>query len=196
MAHDNYMMLISLDLDGMLSERERNDLRQHTQTCIACAHAWERMRLTDSMLKVPPEIAPARDFRARVMGQVKHYETQRRLRPWLLVILTAMTVGVLVSTALPFVILVFQLYQPLLSWPVVGTALAWLAQGFSAVVGLLGQLIVDLQHWLVYLTNDPVALAFVIGGLVVACTWIGLLEVTKGGRPLAEPLAEMSQQQA
>ena len=191
MAHDNYMMLISLDLDGMLSERERQDLRAHTQTCAACANAWERMRLTDSMLKVQPEVAPSIDFRAKVMGRVKTYETQRRWRPWIITVLAGMTVAVLLSTALPLIVVAFALYQPLLSWPIVGTAAAWLAHAFGVVAGLAGIALGDLLRWLAYLTTDPAALGVVIGGLTVAATWIGLLEVTKG-----EPQSGVSQQQA
>jgi len=191
MAHDNYMMLISLDLDGMLSQREREELRQHTLACPACAHAWDRMRLTDTMLKVQPEAAPKRDFRARVMGRVKTYDTQRRWKPWLLAILGGLTLAVLISTALPLIVVGFQLYRPLLSWPFVGTALTWVAHGFALGVGLVRMAVHDLMRWLAYLTTDPAALAIVVGGLVVASTWIGLLEVTKG-----RPLGEMSQQQA
>ena len=192
MAHDNYMMLISLDLDGMLAERERDDLRQHTQTCLACANAWERMRLTDAMLKVQPEVTPRIDFRSKVMGRVKTYDTQRKWRPWLLTILAGLTAAMLVSTVLPFVIVALELYKPLLTWPVIGQALAWIGVAVSTVISLAGTGIHEMLRWLTYVTTDPVALATVIGGLVIAATWIGVLEVTKG-----EPLtAEASPQQA
>jgi anti-sigma factor RsiW len=191
MAHDNYMMLISLDLDGMLSEREREDLRQHTQTCLACANAWERMRLTDAMLKVQPEVMPAIDFRSKVMGRVKTYDTQRKWRPWLITILSGLTVAMVFSTVLPFVVVAFELYKPLLTWPVIGSVLTWVARATTTVIALGGMALHDLLRWLTYVTTDPAALAIVVGGLVVAATWIGLLEVTK-----SEPLTEMSQQQA
>lgn len=194
MAHDNYMMLISMDLDGMLTLREREELRQHTQTCVACADAWERMRLTDAMFKVQPEIAPRVDFKSKVMGRVKTVDTQRRWRPWLVTFLVGMTAAVLVTTVLPAVVVGLGLYKPLLTWPVVGAVLAGLARVFSTVASLIGLGVHDLVRWLVYLTTEPSALAVVIGGLVVAATWIGVLEVNKG-EPQSS-VSEMSQQQA
>jgi anti-sigma factor RsiW len=179
MAHDNIRLLISLDLDGMLTDRQRDDLRRHTRACANCAQAWDDMRRMDTLLRVQPEIAPLPDFRTSVMGRVKAYEIQRRLNPWLIALLGGLAAAVLVSTLLPVAIVAFEWYKPLLAWPIVGTMLVGIAHGFTAVVEVVRLAIHDLFAWLGYLTTDPAALSIVIGGLVVASTWIGLREVQR-----------------
>lgn len=191
MAHDNYVMLISLDLDGMLTERERQDLLQHTRTCAHCAAAWDQLRRMDALLKVQPEIGPMSDFRAKVMGRVNVYETQRRVTPWLMAILGGLALAVVASTVLPVIVVAFELYKPLLAWPVVGLLLSWIAHGLTIGAELIRLGIHELLLWLSRLATDPVALALSIGGLVVASTWIGLLEVLKN-----EPVPEQVRQQA
>jgi anti-sigma factor RsiW len=191
MAHDNYRMMISLELDGMLTEREREDLRVHMDRCAACADAWEGMRRMDALLKIQPEAVPTPNFSAHVMARVQTYETQRRWRPWLMTILGGITLAAVVSAALPIVVVAFGLYKPLLSWPIIGEALSWIGRVLMLAAGVVRLGLRDLIRWLAYLTSDPLAMSVAISGLMVASTWIGLLEVMKG-----RPVGEAAHQQA
>lgn len=191
MAHDNYVMLISLDLDGRLDEREQNDLRQHLRGCAHCARAWDRMHQMDAMFKVQPELAPRANFSVRVMAGVRRIETQRRWKPWIVTLLVGMALGVVTSVAVPILVVRLELYHPLLEIPLVAMIASWIGHGIAGALSWARLGLHDLLRWLAYLMTDPVALGVVISGLVIAGTWIGLLEVLK-----TTPAVDMAQQQA
>lgn len=179
MSHENYMMWMSLELDGELGEVHRAELRQHVRTCASCAVIWERMNLIDRTLAVQPQVAPRINLTAGVMARVGAYESRRRWYPWFLVVLGGILTAAVVSVALPPAILLLGLYQPLLDLPVVSAIAGYASEGL-AVLGVLGEIAArDAGRGLTYLTTDPFALGVVITALSVATTWIGMRETIK-----------------
>ncbi len=179
MAHDSYLQLISLDLDGMLNEHEHVELRLHLRGCAACAAARDRLSLIDRTFAARPEVAPPADLSMQVMARVAAFETRRRWYPWFVVVLTVILMAAVISVALPPLVIVMGLYKPLLDLPVISAVVAYASQAV-VVISTLGELAARvLQRWLTYLTTDPAALAVVIMALSVAAIWIGMLETMK-----------------
>jgi len=191
MSHENYMMWMSLDLDGALGGTQRAALRQHVRTCASCAVVWERMNLIDRTLAVQPEASPRIDLTARVMARVAAHETQRRWYPWFLVLLAGILTAAVISVALPLAIVLLGLYKPLLDLPVVATLIGYASEGIAIVrvLAVIGGR--DAGRGFTYLTTDPVALAVVITALSLAATWIGMRETIKTMRS-SEPSRQIA----
>lgn len=179
MAHDSYQLLINLSFDGQLSEKEQDALNQHMRTCALCADTWVHMNSFDRLLSVQPQVSPAPDFTARVMQRVQSYEAQRRLRPWMLVVLTVLSLLSGISVAFPIALFVIGPQSIAARWPFFGTLLSTLADGFNTVVSAATWSMNLLLGWFHLLVTEPAALAVVITGLVLVSTYIGLRESLK-----------------
>lgn len=182
MAHDPYALMISLSVDGLLSEEEQDGLYQHLRTCAACADLWARTNLLDRLFSMQPELAPPSDFTARVMHRIEAYEAHRHLMPWLVGLLALFSVLAGLSLALPAMLLLPGFAQVAAQWPVVGSAVVAAANGFSVLVDTATAVSHALLEWLTFLTTDPITLAVVIGALVIASTYIGLRESMRAMR--------------
>lgn len=187
MAHDNYQSLISLSLDGLLTENEQSVLEKHLQSCAACTCTLEQMRLVDRMFKAQPEVAPSFDFKARVMARVSGYEKQKHLYPWVTLILTAVLLIAILSLLLPILFFGLGLYRALFDVPVLGTWLTQLVNMRADIVAFVGTTGASVVRWLSIVTSDPVGLAAVVTALVAASSWIGM-------RVALKPVAEVSTQ--
>lgn len=179
MAHDIYDQMIQLAVDGLLAEEEEARLYQHVQTCSSCADVWEKVALVDSLLKAQTELSPPPDFRANVMARVSAYEVQRRRHPWFLGILTVIFLAATFSVTAPLLFFSSGIYKIVFGWPIVGTVVGYGAKTYAFVVDSGTLLLSILIDWLTFLAHDPVSLAVVLVALILASTWIGLLEVSK-----------------
>ncbi len=191
MAHDVYDQMINLAVDGLLAEEEEARLYQHVQTCSSCADAWEKVALVDSLLKVQTELSPPPDFGANVMARVSAYEIRRRRHPWFLGILTVIFLAATFSVTAPILFFSSGLYKIVFGWPIVGTVVDYGTRTYTFVLDSGTLLLNILVNWLTFLTQDPVSLAVVLVALILASTWIGLLEVSKH-----MPSARMASQSA
>ena len=191
MAHDNYLTLISLSLDNMLSEDEQSYLEHHLQSCMACMCAWEQMSFVDQMFKVPVEMAPPQEFKTRVMARVSGYDKRRHLYPWMTLIMTAILLVAMMSIILPVLFFTLGLYRVLFDIPVVGTLLTRLIEIHAQVVTLVGSFGASAIHWISFVTTDPMALTVVVTVLVMISIWIGMREALR-----LKPAAEFSAQSA
>jgi anti-sigma factor RsiW len=189
MAHDNYQSLISLSLDGLLTEDEQPALERHLLSCAVCTHTWDQMQRVDQLFKTQPEVAPSLNFKTAVMARVSGYEKRKHLYPWMTLALTAVLLIAILSILLPIVFFGLGLYRALFDIPVLG---GWLTQivnlraEIAAFVGTTGTSIV---RWLSLMAADPAALAGMVTALVAVASWIGMREALK-------PVAEVSTQSA
>src|SRR5574341_324232 len=189
MAHDTYHMLISLALDGELNETEHVTLNQHLQTCHACSDMWARMSLLDTMFSKQVEVAPPPDFANRVMAHVGNYRVQRRWHPLVIAgliissLLSALTIG------LPVFMLSWGVEGLVARFPRLGLVIGYLADGLVLAAQGLTFLIGLLSGWLTFLFTDPSALTVVLAALVMASTWIGVLESMKHSQLAAQQQA-------
>lgn len=179
MAHDNYQSLISLSLDGLLTEDEQSALDRHLRSCAACTYTWEQMRLVDQLFKAQPEAAPSVDFKTRVMARVAGYERQKHLYPWVTLALTAVLLIAILSILLPILFFGLGLYRPLFDVPVLGGWLTQLVNLRADVVTLIETTGVSIIRWLALVPADPAALAGMVTVLVAASIWIGMREALK-----------------
>ncbi|MBN1430856.1 MAG: zf-HC2 domain-containing protein [Anaerolineae bacterium] len=179
MAHDNYLSLISLSLDGLLTKDEQFSLEMHLQSCSACMYAWEQMSLVDRMFAMPIEVAPPPDFKSRVMEQVSGYEQRRNLYPWMTLIMTTILLVAMMSIILPILFVTLGLYRMLFDIPVIGMLLTRLIEIHAQIMAFIGTVGVSASHWISFLTTDPMALAVIVTSLVMLSIWIGMHEAFK-----------------
>lgn len=176
MAHNPYDLMMSLALDGELNEREQEELHLHLQVCLPCADAWRRMKLVDAMFIHPPHVAPPMNLGVQVMARINAYEDSRRRHPWAVAAFVLITLAAAMSIAAPMLFFTLGLHRALLALPVVGAILNLALQALTTVQEGLLLALEALHDWLTYLVGDPVALAIVLMALVLASTFIGLLE--------------------
>jgi hypothetical protein len=69
--------------------------------------------------------------------------------------------------------------QAAAEWPVVGSVVVVVANGFGVLVAAATAISRVLLAWLTFVTTNPIALAVVIAALVIASTYIGLREAMK-----------------
>lgn len=182
MAHNSYDLMMSLALDGELDRAESEQLRLHLQTCGTCAETWRRMQLVNAMFSHPAHVPPPVNLTAQVMARVEIYEQRRRWYPWAVGAFVLITLAAAISIAAPVLFFALGLHQQLLSLPVVGTVAGY-ALTVLAALQEVGLFVLDaLRDWLMRLSSDPVTLAVVLVGLVLASTSIGLLEWHKAIR--------------
>ncbi len=90
--HSEYLMLISLELDGMLDADEKWRLDGHLERCSACRAQWQLWRALDNRLRETPMPVPAPGFADSVAQRLALQERRRNLQ--IGVILTVFTVVV------------------------------------------------------------------------------------------------------
>ena len=179
MAHNPYEIMISLSLDGLLSEEEGQELDAHLQACEACTDLHARMALVDGLLAQAPQVVPQVNLTTSVMGRIGAYETRRRWQPWIVGVLVLASLLAAVCLAVPIAFFSLGLQETVAQWPVVVRALGAIVNGYTVL-----QSGADLAYeWLMYVVTEPVALGVVIGGLVLASMWIGMMEVSKVQQP-------------
>ncbi len=179
MAHDPYDISMSLLLDDLLGDEEKQQVLQQIRSAPDKAEAWERMGMVDAMLRSAPMAMPAPDFAARVMARVEAIETRRRWSPWLVALLVFLSIGAALTVAIPVLIIKLDLYQYLLALPVVKATITSGAQVIAVLAWAIRAVSSAIGGWFALLGQEPLALAMVIGALALASTWIGLREVQK-----------------
>src|SRR5437868_5785683 len=120
MAHDSYLMMISLSFDEMLTMEEQDELNQHMRDCAMCAEMWSRMNAFDRLMSVQMEVAPPSNFVTSVMQKVDGYQVRRRWTPWMVVILAIFSVLASLSLAWPTLFFSLGLNREIAQWPVTG----------------------------------------------------------------------------
>jgi len=78
--HSEYMMLISLALDGMLSPEEKEQLDGHLEQCKGCRAQWVLWQAIDDRLRAAPVPVPAPGFSRSVAQRLAQQERLRNLR--------------------------------------------------------------------------------------------------------------------
>jgi anti-sigma factor RsiW len=97
---------MSLKLDNLLDGEEQSALEAHLAACSDCQQNWAAMQRVSAMLTNAPQVLPAPDFTARVMGKI----AERRSRQQLIAGYTVLTLGLLLLLALPLSYLLGPLY--------------------------------------------------------------------------------------
>jgi anti-sigma factor RsiW len=175
-------MMMSLSLDGLLDEQDEQELFNHVGTCEACADLWDRMSLVQVMFSRPVEAVPPVNLTARVMARVETHEAGRRWYPLLIGVLVASSVVAALTIALPILFFALGLHSVVASWPVAGLVLSYGLQIFAVAQAVAAIAVDALTGWIGYVFSDPVAMTVVLTALVLASTWIGLLEGFKAVR--------------
>ena len=158
--HSEYLMLISLELDGMLEADEQAQLDGHMEQCSACRAQWQLWQKVDNRLREAPMPVLAPGFSHSVAQRLARQERRRNLQ-----------IGVMLTV---FTLLVWSLGLIgvcALTGAVVYTNIDRFAETglflseAAAVAGVLGQSLWDV---IVELTATPAALGVASGYVVVA----------------------------
>ena len=79
-GHGEYLMLISLALDGMLDSEEKKQLDGHLDQCSGCRAQWVLWQAIDDRLRAAPVPVPAPGFSRSVAQRLAQQERLRNLR--------------------------------------------------------------------------------------------------------------------
>ena len=164
--HSEYLMLISLALDGMLEGDEKRRLDGHLERCSGCRAQWLLWQAIDDRLRTAPVPVPASDFSRSVAQRLAQQERVRNLR-----------IGVMLTV---FTLVVWSLGLVgvcALAGTLVYTNLDRLAETglflneLWAVAGVVGY---SLWEVVVEITGTPTALGVASAYLVIAVAAIAL----------------------
>ncbi len=118
-VHGEYLMLVSLELDGMLDAGEQRRLDSHLERCSACRAQLQLWQLLDQKLRAEPVPQPAPDFSQRVVERLARQERLRNIQ-----------IGILLT-----VLTVFAWALALVGAGVLATALVYTNLGSFAAAG-------------------------------------------------------------
>ena len=175
--HSDYLVLISLALDGMLEASEQARLDRHLEQCSRCRVQWLLWQVIDQKLRAAPAPPPP-DFSHQVMERLSRQERLRNMQVGLL--LTALTVFVwalgLVGAA-----------GWSARWSTPTSAALRAASQFLtdawAVAGVVGQ---SLWEVTIELTTTPTALGVASAYLVIAAVALAVwcLVIQRSAQPV------------
>lgn len=176
--HSDYLVLISLALDGMLEASEQARLDRHLEQCSRCRVQWLLWQVIDQKLRAAPAPAPPPDFSHQVMERLSRQERLRNMQVGLL--LTALTVFVWALGLVGAAGLVCALvYTNLGRFAAASQFLtdAW------AVAGVVGQ---SLWEVTIELTTTPTALGVASAYLVIAAVALAVwcLVIQRSAQPV------------
>lgn len=164
--HGDYLMMISLALDGMLDSEEKEQLDGHLEQCSGCRAQWLLWQAIDDRLRAAPVPVPAPGFSRSVAQRLAQRERLRNLR-----------IGVMLTV---FTLLVWSLGLVgvcTLTGTLVYTNLDRLAETglflneVWAVAGVVGHSLWDV---IVEITATPAALGVASAYLVIAVAAIAV----------------------
>lgn len=158
--HSDYLLMISLGLDGMLNAHEQRRLDGHLEQCSTCRGQWLLWQVIDQKLLAAPSPELALDFSLKVVEQLSRRERMRNVQIALL--LTVLTVFVWALGLIGVFGLVGALiYTNLDRFAATGQ---FLADGWE-VAGVIGQ---SLWGVVIELTATPTALGVASAYLLIA----------------------------
>lgn len=172
--HSDYLMLISLELDGMLDAEEKKRLDRHLERCSGCHAQWLLWQVIDQKLLAAPMPVPAPGFSRLVAEGIYRQERLRNIQVGLL--LTVLTVlvwslGLVGVCALAGTLV----YTNLARFAEAGLVLTevW------AVAGVVGQ---SLWEVIVEISGTPTALgvasAYLVITVVALAVWCTVIQRT------------------
>lgn len=175
--HDEEMtMLMSLALDNLLEDKDRQRLEQHLQACPACRSEWGAMQAVSALFAESLMVGPPLGFAVRVERKLAEKDRKRRQTFSGLAVLTSSLSLAGLTVAVVFLIVVailaWQGLGPLSSLQEETTAVSQVATGMGLVGKgaslFLGDLLLRFGSLLVFALGFGIV---VLGGL---WTWLFL----------------------
>jgi len=162
--------LMSLELDDLLGDAERQRLYSHLAECPECQQTWAAMQQLSRVLTVAPMAMPSPDFTGRVMQRIAQRQARRRLVAGYLVLVA----GLLLLLALPLAswlrVLIVS-YEPGTIPGVWGNVVAFLVYVGDVLGSLVNAVKLVVEAVLTTLPHGALLLAaLLIGGLTII--WI------------------------
>jgi len=190
-VHGEYLMLVSLALDGMLNAGEQRQLESHLQHCNGCREQWQLWQLLDQKLRAEPVPQLAPGFSQRVVDGLTRQERLRNVQVG--IFLTVLTVFAwALALAGAGVLAAALVYTNLESFAAAGHFLAeaWAVSG-----------VVSHSLWGVAteLTSAPTALGVASVYLVITVVALGVwcLIIQRSAQPVRSRLyADLHQSQS
>jgi anti-sigma factor RsiW len=173
--HDEEMtLLMSLALDGMLADEDRQRLEQHVQGCPACRSEWEAMQALSALFAGSPMAGPPLGFAVRVERELAEKDRKRRQTFGGLAVLTgSLSLAGLTVTVVCLIVVAILAWQglgPLSSLQEETTAVSQVASGMGlagkAASLFLGDLLLRYGSLFVFALGFGIV---VLGGL---WTWL------------------------
>lgn len=128
---------LSLQLDGLVEQQQREQLQAHLAFCESCRAEWEAMQRVSSVLEAASEVAPPLDFAAKVASRLQQREArQRRVRGGIGLLVGS--VGLWGSAGVIIALLFLTVWQPLVQLFWVDVMLP-MARNVSSVALVLGR---------------------------------------------------------
>jgi predicted anti-sigma-YlaC factor YlaD len=183
MAHEDYHSMMSAMLDGEIAPGERADLLRHMETCAPCQTTWDRLAQLDGLFAHPEFVPPPPDFSVQVMARLEADKAAQRR--WALTVVLALLAVVAIMGLAPTlggaVGLMVVLRRVVTDGGALGTLITLQDVGLATLTAF-GH---GLRAWLRLVASQPGVQAMAIAALVLASTWIGLLEVFGRGQKVS-----------
>ena len=158
--HDEYGMLMSLALDGLLDGAEQEQLDAHLAGCAHCRNQWSLWQSIDATFRAAPMTEPSPAFLSNFSQRLASQEKRRQVR--LGILLGALTL-IMWSIGVAGVVLVIgALIYNQVGW--FTDSLHWLAYLWTAT-SVIGSSLLALLGGLV---EEPSALGLLAGYVVLA----------------------------
>ncbi|MGD8465592.1 MAG: zf-HC2 domain-containing protein [Anaerolineae bacterium] len=132
--NEQFSLLMSLALDGMLAADEQRQLHQHLAGCAVCRAEWEAMQQASLLFDQPDMIGPPLGFAVRVERRLERQsQKQKRAFGGLAVLTSSLSLaGITVAVVLLVALAV-------LAWSSLGPEGASAVSQVASGVGLMGK---------------------------------------------------------
>lgn len=166
---------MSLALDGLLEDGDRQRLERHTATCATCRSEWEAMQQVSTLFEGSPMVGPPLGFSIRVERRLaEKRKTQRRLFGGLAVVTSSLSLAGLTVAA------VVMIVMGVIAWNWFDSSPA-MQQGTDTVshvasgMGLVGKGASLFLRDLLSQYGAPLVLLLGLGLIVLAAVWAWLV---------------------
>lgn len=158
--HDEYGMLMSLALDGLLDVAERQQLDAHLAGCARCQSQWSLWQSIDATFRAAPMTEPSPAFLPNFSQRLAAQERRRQMR--LGILLGALTLVMWIAGVVGVSLMIGAFIYNQVGW--FTDSLHWLAYLWTAATVIGGSLLALLGG----IVEEPSALGLLAGYIILA----------------------------
>ena len=174
--------LMSLALDGLLEDRDRQRLDGHVASCPACQSEWEAMQQVSALFESLDMIGPPLGFAVRVERRLEHKKKQQRqVFGGVAVLTSSLTLAGVTAAVVLMLVLGIVAWNRVDSTPVMQQRTETVSQVASGM-SLLGKGASLFLGDLLLRYGAPLVLLLGIGLMVLVAAWAWLFLKRPGNR--------------
>lgn len=169
-----YTVMMSLALDGLLDDGDRRSLEEHVATCAVCQAEWQAMQAVSSLFAGADMVGPPLGFALRVERSLAARERKRRRTLGSMAVLTSsLSLAGLTVAAVCLIVAGILAWRWLAPLPAVQQGTSALSQMASGM-GLVGKGASFFLGDLLLRYGPPLIMGLGVGVVVLLGLWIWL----------------------